>query len=293
MFEDFYYVIEDKSVFIIRNNGFDIKPEDICILQSILGTYHSGHKCFDNNKFSPIFKRAKKLMIDSGGFNILRRYPDYPFSVKEYNMQLNSINPEYAVSMDYNTIMLSDIIGDKYKDRLPYMIKTIDNYVEQYDMERNYKLAIGLQGNSVEEKIGFVDMLGEKMDPKKVEYWGVGGGTTSEMTMMNDHLFLRAEISRFLNKKFNFPKIHHFGISFIHLKKLFKYSVKFTSVDSWSWAMPLKVGSTFDDNGNSTRIRDTNQSISEAKQRCLCAYIKKIDKLKGLYKKESQVEGLF
>jgi len=294
MFEDFYYVIEGGSVFDVRNNGFDVKPEEICILQSILRMYHTGHKCFDERRFLPVFKRAKQLMIDSGGFNILRRYPDYPFSINEYNTQLNSINPDYAVSMDYSTIMLKDIIGDEYKDRLPYLIKTIDNYVEQYDMERNYKLLIGLQGNDIDEKIGFMDMVSDRMNLNDVDYWGIGGITiTGSVELMNINLNLRTEITNYLNKRLNNPKIHHFGLSIAHLKKLFKYNIKFTSLDSRSWEMPIQFGRTFDDNGTVVRIKYTKQSTNEVRQRSLYNYIKKIEKLKKLYETEYQVEGLF
>jgi len=57
--------------------------------------------------------------------------------------------------------------------------------------------------------------------------------------------------------------------------------------------MPIQFGYTFDDNGNNIRIKYTKQSTEEVRQRSLFNYIKKINKLKNLYKKESQVEGLF
>ena len=233
-------------------------------------------------------------MIDSGGFNILRHYSDYPFSINEYHSQLNSINPDYAVSMDYSTIMLADVIGTEYKDRLPYIIKTIDNYVEQYDMERDYKLLIGLQGNNIDEKINFMDILSERMNLSKVDYWGIGGITiTGSVELMITNLNLRSEINRYLNKKLNNPKIHHFGLSIVHLKKLFKYNIKFTSVDSRSWEMPIQFGRTFDDDGKVVRIKYTKQTTEEVRQRSLFNYIKKVKKLRSLYEKESQVDSLF
>lgn len=293
MFDDFYFVVENPYLLKRKGKNVSIDPGKICVLQSILKTYNNKNKCFSNH-FPEIFGKVKKLMMDSGGYNILKMYPDYPFSVREYHEQLEFIKPDYGVCMDYNTAALMDIIGDKYKDRLPYMKKTIDQFLLQFDMDRSYELVIPIQGNTIDEKLEFVDMLGERIDLEKVEYWGVGGGGITGMDNSSQNYFIeiRRSLCIYLNKKFNHPKIHIFGGNITFLKDVIRKNFIFTSVDTWSWGIPMKKGRTFDENLESILIRKSGLTMTEAKQRCMLKYLQEVNKIKKLLAYESNINKL-
>jgi len=293
MFKEFYFVVENPFLLTRKSEKVKIDYKNINILQSVLRTYDNKNKCFAQN-FSNVFRQAKKLMIDSGGFNILKQYADYPFSVNQYNNQLNYLTPDYAVCMDYNTFALRAKIGEEYKDRLPYMKRTIKNYLLQYDMERKFKLIIPIQGNTVEEKQGFIDMLEENIDLKKIEYWGIGGGGVGGMEEYEHDYFVkdRQEICNYLNKRFNNPMIHIFGCNLTFLKSLLKYEFSFTSTDTWSWGVPMKKGRTFDENLGNIWIKGSDLTITEAKQRCMLKYIKEVNNVQKLLKVNNKIMKL-
>ncbi len=293
MFEDFYFVVENSFLFTRRTGNIWVDYTKLCVLQSVLKSYDNKNRCFVNT-FPDVFRNVKKLMIDSGGYNILKNYPDYPFTVSEYNDCLNFINPDSGVCLDYNTASLIEKIGDRYEDRLPYMRKTIDNYIEQFDMDRNYELIIPIQGNSVDEKLLFVDMLGENFDLKQVEYWGIGGGGITNMDgdMYDFFIEIRRQVCNYLNRRFNNPKIHIFGGNLTFMKSLLKYGFEFTSVDTWSWGIPMKKGRTFDDNLDSIWIRESGLTMTEAKQRCILKYIDEIGKIMEILESNRKVMSL-
>lgn len=44
---------------------------------------------------------CRKFFLDSGGFSLLNKYGDYPFSVKDYVSLIKHYRPHYAAVMDY------------------------------------------------------------------------------------------------------------------------------------------------------------------------------------------------
>ncbi|KKM91610.1 hypothetical protein LCGC14_1226820 [marine sediment metagenome] len=293
MFDKFYFVVENSFLLTRKSEKVEIDYENVYVLQSVLRTYDNKNKCF-SDKFSDIFRRVKGLMIDSGGYNILQQYPDYPFSVREYNRHLNFINPDYAVCMDYNTFGLMGKIGTEYEDRLPYMKRTISNFITQFDMERNFELIIPIQGNTYEEKLGFVDMLEENIDLNKIEYWGIGGGGAGGQEAYDENYFIedRQHVCNFLNRKFKGAKIHLFGCNLTFLRSLLKYNFVFTSTDTWSWGIPMKKGRTFDKNFESIWIRNSGLTMTEAKQRCLLKYVYEVNKIRNILVESNNIEPL-
>jgi len=288
MFDDFYFVLEEPFLLTRVSENVKVEYKDLCILQSILKYYNGKDKCF-LRRFPAVFRKTKKLMIDSGGYNILRIYSDYPFTINEYNDVLNFIKPDYGVSMDYNTASLIAKIGDKYEDRKPYMIKTIDNFIEQYDMDRSYDLIVPIQGNSYDEKIDFIDWLGERFDLKQMSYWGVGGGGITNMGsyIFDSFIDIRRRVCNYLNKKYNNPKIHIFGGNLSFLKSLLKYRFSFTSIDTWSWGIPIKKGRTFGKDLEPIWVRNSGLTVSEAKQRCILRYVRDIANIQSILKSDN------
>lgn len=282
MFKDFYFVIEEPLLLQL-NKRIKVDYSNMCILQSVLMYYNGKNKCF-SNYFHPIFNKVKKLMIDSGGYNILKLYPDYPFTVYEYHEKIEQIKPDYAVCMDYNTNAMMNMMGSRFKDRLPYMEKTVDQFIKHFDLNRNYELILPIQGNTFDEKLIFLDMVANNIDLKDVEYWGIGGGgVTADQTNETDGFVeIRRLLCNYLNDRFNNPKIHIFGGNLNLLKNTLKASFEFTSIDTWSWGVPIKKGKTFDNTFNAVYIRDTDLTINEAKQRCILKYQKDIDEIRQI-----------
>jgi len=288
-FEDFYFVIEEPILLTMKGR-IKINHKEICVLQSVLMYYNGKNKCFVHDHH-PIFNKCKYLMIDSGGFNIDKLYGTYPFTIRDYHNHLERIKPDYAVSLDYNTNVPSLM---EYEARVASMKTTINNFIEQFDMDRTYELILPIQGNGYEERLLFLDMLSQRIDLKKVEYWGVGGGGVKATTLRQQDNFLeiRRLLCDHLNKKFNNPKIHIFGGTLTFIKKMLKKDFHFTSLDTWSWGIPIKKGKTFDKNLNALLIRETDLSINEAKQRCVLRYQRDIDFVKRLVDRNNNVEKL-
>jgi hypothetical protein len=93
----------------------------------------------------------------------------------------------------------------------------------------------------------------------------------------------------YLNKRFNHPKIHIFGGNITFLKGILKNNFDFTSIDTWSWGIPMKKGRTFGDNLEPIWIRNSGLTMTQAKQRCMLKYISEIKKIKILLQENNDI----
>jgi hypothetical protein len=249
---DFYYVwIGDLTADITQD----------CILLNI------GDKCWKSGNHELVYnyqsvRRCRKLMIDSGGFNIFKHHLDYPFSVDYYHEFLErEIHPDVAVEMDYPIIDVTT--SDPVKKRE----KTIDNFINQFDKDRTYQLMLAIQGADHTGRVNFLDHLAERFDLQKVEYFGIGGGGQWKSPGFVEG---RVETIDYLNKRFNFPQIHILGFNYAALKQYIKVRgvVNFTSMDSANWYRPINHGYAYDKKGRLIPIAIGGFSIAEALGGC-------------------------
>jgi len=172
---------------------------------------------YSEGKSLPAWKinNAKEIMLDSGGFSLLNKYGDYPFSTKEYvdwvhrMDEINDGKVKYVAIRDYpcepdisrNISMLSNIERIK---------KTVDNTVECMSYDIPGKWMPVLQGYVKQEYLTCLQLL-------KDENINLGNcialGSMCRRTNIRDIKDIFCSIKRGYS-----GKIHLFGLTMNALK---------------------------------------------------------------------------
>lgn len=265
----------------------ELPIESLNIMRTCIDFYD-----FKNGGFKPdiedVFKRSRKLMMDSGGYNLLKKgLKNYPYSILSYHRFLERVKPTIAVSMDFNCSIIYERDGiDKYEEQKVEMFeRTIENFMKQYEMKRDYELMIAVQGVSIEDKRLFLDMLYEEIPFKYVEWFGYGGRVDPQICGL---------LIKYIRKKAPNYKFHMLGATYSDLKELLSNSIEFHSFDTITWMRGIQFGGkTIDDNGDLVLIKKTNQTSTEVTRRWMQHHHQKvielIKKYENVQKKEKSL----
>jgi len=261
----------------------DFPIESINVMRTCLDFYNGRFGEFKHD-IEEVFKKSRKLMIDSGGYNLLKKknMVNYPYSVLSYHRFLERVKPTIAVSMDFNLSVIFERDGeDAYeKQKIKLFEDTIDNYLKQYDMKRSYELMIAVQGVPIEDKILFLDMLDKKLPLKFIEWFGYGGRVEPTICGL---------LIRHIKKKAPDFKFHMLGATYSDLKDMLAQGVEFHSFDTITWLRGIQYGGkTFDDDGNVVLIKKTSQTTTEVQRRWMKYHHKKVMDLIKIYEKANK-----
>lgn len=262
----------------------ELPIESLNIMRTCIDFYD-----FKNGGFKPdiedVFKRSRKLMMDSGGYNLLKKgLNNYPYSILSYHRFLERVKPTIAVSMDFNCSIIYERDGiDKYEEQKVEMFeRTIENFMKQYEMKRDYELMIAVQGVSIEDKRLFLDMLYEEIPFKDVEWFGYGGRVDPQICGL---------LIKYIRKKAPNYKFHMLGATYSDLKELLSNSIEFHSFDTITWMRGIQFGGkTIDDNGDLVLIKKTNQTSTEVTRRWMQHHHQKVIELIKKYEKVNEKE---
>lgn len=183
-------------------------------------------------------------VMDSGGYNVQASYADrwgnvtaeddeiakekethapfYPWTVDEYHewLQANADEIEWAATMDYACEERFDCLWN-VEERID---ATIENTVDLWHRERDYKLLPVLQGRSVEEYIECAERLKER----GVDVSHVGLGTVCRISSSKKIVTTVEGVKESVPE---IERIHGFGIKV----NSFKYGADVDSSDSAAW----------------------------------------------------------
>jgi hypothetical protein len=267
----------------------ELPIESINIMRTCLDFYNRREGGFKND-VEDTFKKSRKLMIDSGGYNLLKKKDtmDYPYSVLAYHRFLERVNPTIAVSMDHNLSVILERDGiDVYEEqKIELFEKTIDNFVLQYEMKRSYELMIAIQGVPIEDKRLFLHMLDKKIPLNLIERFGYGGRVEPSICGL---------LIRYIRKKAPNYKFHMLGATYSDLKDMLAQGIEFHSFDTITWLRGIQFGGkTFDDDGNVVLIKKTSQTTTEVQRRWMKYHYFKVMKLIKKYDKlNKKQKGMF
>lgn len=276
---DYYLAVGSNMRHLWEDEKFqrELPIESLNIMRTCIDFYD-----FKNGGFKPniedVFKRSRKLMMDSGGYNLLKKgLINYPYSVLAYHRFLERVIPSIAVSMDFNCSVIYERDGvDIYEEQKIEMFeKTIENFVKQYEMKRDYELMIAVQGVPIEDKRLFLDMLDEKIPLKDVEWFGYGGRVDPQICVL---------LIKYIKKKAPNYKFHMLGATYSDLKELLSKNIEFHSFDTITWMRGIQFGGkTLDDDGNLILIKHTNQTSTEVTRRWMQHHHQKVVSLISMY----------
>jgi hypothetical protein len=114
-----------KKIFFVTLSGSRGFPKwDFLenILISAGGLWWPNRGKFVRRKVPPY---SGKFFLDSGGFSLLSRFGDYPFSVFEYYELVKHYQPNFAAIMDYPCE--PDVNRDRFRDNKERILRTLDH----------------------------------------------------------------------------------------------------------------------------------------------------------------------
>lgn len=183
-----------------------------------------------------LMKRKKKrfnpqvnVSIDSGGFSELSLYGEWRTTPEEYidnvrRMEDLNLGIDWIASQDY---MCEDIMirktGLTVKE---HQKKTIDKYIQLYDMNSGFEIVPILQGQTIEDYINHIQDYYERgFDLRYFKTVGVGSVCRRQNTQ---------EIGNIMKKINSYGiNIHGFGVK---KQGLEKYGNYLSSADSLAWS---------------------------------------------------------
>jgi len=190
------------------------------------------------------------LVIDSGGFNVLRDgYSEYPWSVEDYHGFLT----EYPREFDWAAVM--DFVCspqfNHLKSKQNRLDQTLENTIAHYDLDPDYQLLPVLQGESIHDYLSFYDRLNDHGIPTDV----VGLGTL--MRISGECEIKRVEQGVRANT--DVDRFHGFGIKV----SSFKVGASFESADSRSWGDASRHKKVYIDDGDRLIKRPHDRDTSK------------------------------
>lgn len=186
-------------------------------------------------------------IVDSGGYNVQSNYGGFPWSVREYHEWLTANKDQF----DWAACM--DLACEERFDHLhtvdERMGKTLDNTIEQFDMDPEYDLRPVIQGRSVEDYIAFYDRLEDHGIPTE----SVGLGTVCRISSSKEIVETEREIRERCK---NVEEIHGFGVKI----QAFKMGATFDTADSQAWVYAASNGNVYLDKGDRLETKHSDDS---------------------------------
>lgn len=188
--------------------------------------FSAGHQYNGNGFKHPNICEHNELFMDSGGFQLIGQYGEYPFENEEYLHYAEEINPDFLAPLDYpcdgvdNPIKGVNISNDeRIKRTVENDVFLLDNY------EGEGRVVPVIQGYDVEEYKNCVNRLKER--GAITEYMGVGSICRRKKSN---------EVYEILKtcKEMTNSKLHVFGLS-LNLVKMPKIRHLINSFDTMSW----------------------------------------------------------
>ena len=190
-------------------------------------------KKFSINAFIP---ECKEWFLDSGGFSLLSKWQDYPFTVEQYALLIKRKKPNYAATMDYPcepelTIVEKTKRHSKewrmsVKERIMRTIESAEIMLNNYDFRRT-KIVPVVQGWTIDDYRFCI----EEMHRRDLLTDYVAFGSMCRRMRISEARKLITKQREYL-RRFVDAKAHYFGIKISFLKDL----VIFKNVDSFDTA---------------------------------------------------------
>jgi len=193
-----------------------------------------------------------RFFLDSGGFSLLNRYGDFPFSREEYLGLIWHYEPDYAATMDYpcepdinRKIYLGSGEASKALRTNEERIKaTVDNAVWLLEREVPAPTTIVpvIQGYTAEEYIRCIDMYERRGVFEVADYFGIGSMCRRWRT--DDIAKLVVKLVNYVWSTHPHVKFHMFGLKLSALRHKAIYD-RTHSVDSAAWSLNPKRGKLY------------------------------------------------
>ncbi|MHA1249050.1 MAG: deazapurine DNA modification protein DpdA family protein [Candidatus Helarchaeota archaeon] len=196
---------------------------------------------YKNNKNEiELPKNRKKLMIDSGAFDLLekRNLEEYPFTPKDYVNAIKnlSIKPDYVVSLDYICKK------NQHTKNILTINKTINNAVilrNEFKRDEGITFIPVIQGYDLDEYLYCVNQLVKKKIIIDGDIIGIGS-LVGRKSSKESQLVIKS-IYNFLKERGIIPKIHCFGVNLNVIKDRNIFNIVH-SIDSLAWTFPYRFG---------------------------------------------------
>jgi hypothetical protein len=196
--EEITYWLEDECIHISKTPFFYVVCDGQKYIEKVDNALISCGILWNNGKFD--FNKIKNLpehfslMLDSGGFQLLSKFNEYPFTCEQYYEFVNRVNPNYFVSMDYPC-------GDD-KNVKEKIEKTISNLIKLKEFGDERLIPV-LQGYKLDDYLYCLDRFKEQ--GLISDYMGIGSLVPKEIEEAK-------EIILNLTKELKGIKIHIFGM---------------------------------------------------------------------------------
>jgi len=190
--------------------------------------FSAGHY-WKRKKFSvPKLLPHKELFLDSGGYQLITKFKDYPFSVEDYMRYVVQVNPDYVATLDYpcDARFPSELSN---KERIE---KTVNNAETLLDYRLDNTVVPVFQGYSLSEYQYCLDLYKEKglIQP----LMGIGSVCIRKK---------RKEVKQIINLLAHQTncKLHVFGLNLAFLKdpEIRRHVYSF---DTFAWNIVSKFG---------------------------------------------------
>jgi hypothetical protein len=185
---------------------------------------NASHRWSDNTeRFLELYDYDTNHVLDSGGYSVMAKYGEYPWTVEEYHdwLQTQSDKFNWVACMDF---ACEERFDDMYtvEER---MDKSFDNIISHFDHDPSYDLLPVLQGRNIEQWVSFYDRLQDHGIP--CEY--VGLGTVCRLSSSEKIVEVESEIR---DRCKNIDRLHGFGVKI----NSFKLGATFDTTDSHAWS---------------------------------------------------------
>jgi len=183
------------------------------VMISAGSTWHPKSNKFSLSRTNLPPDTTKRVFLDSGGFSLMSRYPDYPFSLEEYIDLAYHIKKKYPLTeiatLDYPCE--AEIDRTQLHTNQERMEKTVERAVECIDYDGSLPWVPVIQGYTLGEYYECIDMF----DAAGIDedYYAIG----SVCSRKGHPLKIRRLITK-VKKRMGDDRLHAFGLSLIYLK---------------------------------------------------------------------------
>jgi len=225
------------------------------------------------------FLRINRLFLDSGGFQFVNKFREYPFSVDDYVSYINTLKPDYVAVMDYPCNY--DILKKYHIEAKTQIRRTIEKTCQLYEKEVDSILVPVLQGDSIEDFIFCVDEL--KKYGLVSNYMAIGSIRDKPISEVRK-LLLK------LRKLLPHVQFHAFGLGIKFLKDS-TIRQEIYSTDSIAWLYVQRFGKTRIFTGSRFVELNSNKQLSSAELASvsLRAYIEYVDFLNQSHQNQTKL----
>lgn len=122
------------------------------------GHYWKKHKF----KMPIVYESFSNLFIDSGGFQLIGKFGEYPFTTDDYVSFVNKISPDYCATLDYPCDGLDRIMPHIKLTNKERIERTVNNSISILDHDVDAKVIPVIQGYSLDEYQYCLDRLKEQ-----------------------------------------------------------------------------------------------------------------------------------